>query len=311
MPDSDGIVRRRLLSYLCVVVITALLWLMVTLSERHVHRVTFRLEWVGVDTAQYVVTHADRTVSFDVLSNGFLAISRERLSRREPLVVDVRRDTSLTADACVEALKQQFYLPGIRGISCRQAQVAIRLEPRHVKGFVPQLKGLDVNFDDPYALHGTLRVSPDTVWLYGSEASLANIDHIETQPVTLANVRQTHTYQLALNPTWSQYLDVRASTPTVSVTIPTARFAERSVTLPLTLEGTPKGLRARLYPSQVKVSLWVAEQDFARLTADQIQARVHYDPTLDMWKVSVVSFPSYVRIRSVEPEAVRYVIIQS
>ena len=311
MPDRDNTVRRSLLIYLCVVVVTALLWLVVTLSERHVYRVAFRLEWVGVDSAQYVVTHADRTVSFDVMSNGFFAISRNRLSRRESFMVDVRRDTSLTAVACVEALRKQFNLQGVYGITFLQPRVSIGLAQRHVKGFVPQLRELNVNFDDPYALYGTISVSPDTVWLYGSESSLACIDHVETQPATLANVRQTHTYQLALNPTWSQYSDVRVSTPNVSVTIPTARFAERSVTLPLVLEGAPKGLRAHLYPSQVTVSLWVTEQDFARLSTDQIRARVQYDPSADVWKVAVVSFPSYVRIRSVEPEAVRYVIIQS
>lgn len=310
MPDSDSRVRRPLLIYLCVVVVTALLWLVATLSERHVHRVTFCVEWVGIDTARYVVTHADRSVSFDILSNGFLALSRHRLSRNEPLVLDVRQDTSLSAEACIDALRNQFYLPGIHGITCLKDRVSIGLAPRHAKGFVPQLKDLEVSFDDPYALYGTLRVSPDTVWLYGSAASLACIDHVETQPTTLVNVRQTHTYQVALNPTWAQFGDVRSSTTKVSVKVPTARFAERKVVLPLSLEGAPQGVRAHLYPSQVTVSLWVAEQDFVRFSTEQMRARVHYDPSADVWKVAVVSFPSYVRIRGVEPDVVRYVIIQ-
>ena len=310
MPDSDSRVRRPLLLYLCVVVVTALLWLVVTLSERHVHSVTFRIEWQGVDTARYVVTHADTSVTFDVLSNGFLAISRERLSRRYPLQIDARRNKMLTGEACSEALRNQFSLPGIHGITCREQQVSIRLASRCVKGFVPKLKGLDVTFADPYALYGTIQVEPDTVWLYGSDSSLAQIDYVETLPETLANVRETHTYQLPLNPVWQNYPDVRSSASEVSVTVPTARFTETEFTLPLTLVGAPEGLRAHLYPSQVKVSLWVAEQDMARLSKEQFRTHVIYDPMADAWKVVVVSFPSYVRIREIVPSSVRYVIIR-
>ena len=311
MPDSDSRVRRPLLLYLCVVVVTALLWLMVTLSERHVHSVTFRVEWQGVDTARYVITHADQTVTFDVLSNGFMAIAREQLSHRYPLVFNVRHDTLLTGEACVEALQAQFNLPGIHGITCREKSISIRLSSRGVKGFVPQLKGLDVSFAEPYALYGTIQMKPDTVWLYGSDSSLARISRVETQPATLANVRETRTYELELNPVWNSYPDVHASTSVVSVTVPTARYTETEYTLPITLEGAPEGLRAHLYPSQVKVSLWVAEQDVSRLSAEQFRAHVGYDPLADSWKVVVDAFPSYVRIRDIEPVAVRYVIIQN
>lgn len=311
MPDNDRRVRRPLLIYLCVVVLTALLWVVVTLSERHVHSVTFRVEWQGVDTARYVVLHSDSTVTFDILSNGFMAISREQLSRWAALQIDARHDTLLSSEACVEALRRQFDLPGIHGITCRERQLALQLSARHVKGFVPQLKDVDVTFADPYALYGTIRLQPDTVWLYGSETSLAQIDRIETLPATLANVRETHTYQLALNPTWNTFPDVRVSTPEVSVTVPTARYTEKRYTLPLTLVGAPEGLQAHLYPNQVTVSLWVAEQDFVRLSKEQLQTCVRYEPQADEWKVSLMSFPSYVRLRGIEPETVRYVIIQS
>lgn len=309
MPGSSSI-RRPFFFYLCLLAATVGLWLVVTLSERRVHTVTYRIEWVGIDTARYVVKHADTSVSFDILSNGFLALSRAYTSRREPLRLDGRRDTVLSADSCVAALDRQFSLPGVHGISCRAPQVSLRLLSRHVKAFVPQLRGLEVTFADPYALYGTLDVEPDTVWLYGSEASLEHITELATRPTALANVRGTRDYEVELEPVWEQYPDLRVSTTSLQVTIPTARYTERHFSLPLQLEGAPQGIRAHLYPSQVEVSVWVAEQDFARLSADQFQACVFYDPKSSEWRVSLVSFPSYVRLRSIEPETVRYVIIK-
>lgn len=311
MHDNYNGVRRPLLIYLFVVFVTAVLWLMVSLSERHSYAVTFRVDWQGVDTARYVVAHADRTVTFDVLSNGFLALSRARLSRSSPLVFDARHDTLLTNEALIEAFQKQFDLPGIHGITCHEGKVSIRLVSRCVKGFVPQLRGLNFSFADPYALYGTISVNPDTIWLYGSDSSLMRIDCLETQPATLNGVRETQTYHLALNPVWNNYPDVRVSSSTVEVTVPTARFIETDYTLPLTLKDAPEGLRAHLYPSQVKVSLWVAEQDRTRLSKEQFRAHVVYNPQVDEWDVVVAAFPSYVRIRKVEPESVRYVIIKN
>ncbi|KWW31185.1 MAG: hypothetical protein AUK63_458 [bacterium P3] len=312
MTDNYGsTVRRPALVYLCVVAVTALLWLMVSLSERHPYRATFRISWTGVDTARYAVLQADKSVTFDIVSNGFLAFSRARLSRREPLVLDARRDTLLSPDACVAALQRQFSLSGVHGIRCREKQICLRLAERRAKAFVPQLTGVNVSFADPYALYGTISVEPDTVWLYGSEASLAQVERIGVKPATLANVRDTRSYQLALDPVWLNFPDLHVSSPVVSVTIPTARFTEKRFTLPLTLVGAPEGLSAHLYPGQVDVLMWVSEQDYSRLEDSQMQAQVLYAPGDETWKVIISSFPAYARIRSVTPETVRYVIIQS
>ena len=56
-------------SFWIILVITAIIWLIVTMSEHNDYPLSVRVEWVGYDTARYVVTHADTLLPLTIRSN--------------------------------------------------------------------------------------------------------------------------------------------------------------------------------------------------------------------------------------------------
>lgn len=308
MPNNHK-ARRSLLFYLGVVVATAILWLFVTLSEHHSYSTKVTVQWRGVDTARYVVVRADTSISYNIVSNGFLAIGRIYAVRHTPLVIEATSDTVVSAADCVSSLMRQFGFVGVHEISCRTEGLSLTLAERAAKPFVPEVRGVDVGFAHPYALYGDIKVWPDTVWLYGSAESLAKIGSIHTVSTVLANVRTSAEYDVKLDPVWQAYPDIRVSTPVVRLTVPTERFTEKRFSLPVALLDKPDDGNVRLYPETVEVTVMVAEKDYAYIDSSQIVAAVRYNNQSDQLPVFFPQFPSSARIKSVEPEQLSYVLI--
>ena len=63
-------------SFWIILVITAIVWLIATMSEHDDYPLQLHIEWVGYDTARHVVTHADTLLPLTIQSNCFLAICR-------------------------------------------------------------------------------------------------------------------------------------------------------------------------------------------------------------------------------------------
>ncbi len=90
------------------------------------------------------------------------------------------------------------------------------------------------------------------------------------------------------------------------------RFTEKSFDLPLQVVGADSTMRINLYPSHVKLVAWVPVNEFENYRPRDFHATVHYDATVssnDM-EVRIEQYPGTVRVKSIEPKNVKYVIIK-
>ena len=282
------------------------------MTEENSYDAVVRIEWTGFDTARYAIVEADTVLRVSIISSGFNAIDRDNHLKRVRYKIYATSDTTVFFSDCVKDMPVQLGLTGVREISSRQETVTLRLAPRTSRAFKPRLNGLQLSFAEPYGLAGEPQIEPDTVWLYGSEQSLEQVSCVETQPTQLMEIKGTNTYKLPLVPVWSQYTDLHPSTSYISVTIPTAVYSEKVFTLPINIEGSDED-HIKIYPEQATVTLWVADQLNNHIASDMISLAVEYDSTSrmsDKLTIRAVSFPSYVRIKRIEPVDVSYIVIK-
>lgn len=308
MPSSTR--RHNVIVYLLTLFLTAILWLVILLSDHNTYPVRVSISWQGFDTVSNVVVQADSVLTLDIVSNGFSAFSRNRQSRRQVVVIHTTGDTLIKTADCVDSIVRQMDFSGIHGVTCRQESIRLRLKHRYYKKFVPQLRGLDVTFAEAYGLYGDIIVSPDTVKLYGSKESLEKIHELYTLPMELKNIQGSKTYKVPLSPVWKQYPDVRVASKMVDVSINAERYAEKTFKLPLAVEGGDTSVRVKLYPETVEVDVWISERDYSKISDDMFQAKVVYDTSMLQWGVVLSQFPGYARVKTIRPETVQYVVIK-
>lgn len=304
---------RRFRAYFVVLFATALVWLGLSLSDRSSFPTTVKVEVIGFDTARYAVVAVDDSLLLNIESSGFSAISRF-LRRNRSIEVDMSAQSgsyrAVAVSDCLLQFASQLSLDSRDRLSCSKDSIRLYLSERLSVPYVPSLDNLDISFKDHFGLAGMPEVTPDTVWLYGDKNSLDNIKSLELSPVLISDLDTTSTHTLSLEPVWENFRDVYPSHTRVQVTIPVASYAEKTFTLPIQFVGADTMLTVRLYPDTVALTAWVREDQFSTLDVSHFNATVSYLEGALMLPVTISSFPNCVRIKSVVPSEIQYIIIK-
>ncbi|MBQ6069488.1 MAG: hypothetical protein IJK84_08300 [Bacteroidales bacterium] len=299
-------------SFWVILLITAIVWLGVTMSEHDDYPLQVKIEWTGFDTARYVVTHADTLLPLTIKSNCFLAIGRYNTVRHRPYRIVTSGDTVIkVGDALFDNLLRQFSFHGTHGIKSNLETLSISIEERQRKGFVPQLRNVEFSFAEQCGLAGEPVIKPDTVWLYGDTATLKSISEVVTSPARLTQLNDTSLITLALDPVWLRHPQLHCSTDSVHLFLPIDRYVEKTLTVPVSFESGDKQLQVRLHPERVDITLWVPVREYDNITADMVHLTVDYSPgdKSQSLPVRATLFPAGTRVKQISPSTIQYVII--
>lgn len=300
--------------FVAILVLTAVVWLGVSMSEEEEYPLNVRVEMTGYDTVRYAVLQADTALRLQVEMSGFNAAAVSLLKIRPTVKVDMTADGMRRAVALGDAadqLRGQLSALGVRRIVGGRDSLHLRLAERGRRTVRVLLDSVDFSFADRYGLYGQPRVSPAAVTLYGADSVLAAIDELQVAHAELADIAQTATYRLPLEPVWEKMGDVRTTATEVDVYVPVEAYMEREYRTPIEVTGCDSAVRVRLYPDVARVRVWVAQRDTDRVP--EFRVAIDYSDVLaggDRLAPRMVSFPSWVRPRSVEPAEVHCVIIR-
>ncbi len=308
--------RWHIRSFPAILLLTAAVWVFVAMSESRDYPLQVQVRMSGFDADRYAVLQADTAVAFQVQTSGFSALAISL--RRQPMVLPVdmsgsgNRRAVAVADL-VEPLRQQLSRYRFHSVSSQRDSLRLLLAPRASRTMSVDISSLQVSFADGYGLYGEPTVSPAEVTLYGPQQALDAVSAVRLAPAAIADLGATASHQLPLEIVGRSQGEVALSVRHVDVTIPVEAYVERSFSLPVSVHPADSTLRLRLYPDRATVRLWVARRDLPLVSpsaftlcverADILSRQPSLTPRL-------TRFPDCVRIRSVEPAELQYVIIQ-
>ena len=311
---------HRYRQFFVILAIMTLVWFVVDMSSMRSYQTTVRICYSGVDTARYVMTSGDEELPLTVESDGFSALMHHLTWRQRAMDVDLSAIDKLSTGGRVavasenykEELQRRFSPVGRCEIKVLKDSLVATFSERMRKAYRPQLRDITFSFADGYGLCGLPTLKPDSVFLYGSEESLAAIESLYTKPAEIAVGKEGGRYSLGLMPVWRDYPDVRVSQSEVSITVPVEPYVEESRTVKVVCDGNSAQGRIKLYPDEVTVTFWVPQSRYGSDDAGDCRAVVRLDDAGDSRELPVIitDFSSVVRIKSVEPETVQHVIIR-
>ncbi len=114
---------------------------------------------------------------------------------------------------------------------------------------VPVQAVYSMSFAPQYINVGDIRVSPDSVTIYGEPFHLASIDRVYTESLGLNNLTASAHGQARLD----RIKGVRISDETVTYSMAVSRYVEICRTLPVFTDNVPKGKTLIVYPSSAVV----------------------------------------------------------
>lgn len=284
------------------------------MTEPHEYPLHIGVNIEGVDTLRYAVVYADTALDLKVEMPGFNAALISLLDKKPHINVSMPQSGMHRALAIADIgddLRQQLGGLGVMRIVGGHDSIRLRLSERASRSFPVRLDSVDFSFSEQYGLYGEPRIDPAYVTLYGADSLLATIRDVQVERTSITGISGTATYRLALDPSWRQLGDVRASTSEVKVYVPVEAYVEREYTVPIEVENADTSMKIRIYPAEARVRAWVAKRDLQR--THEFHVTIDYNEVLagaTRQKPKLIQFPSYLRPRSVEPEEVQCLIIK-
>lgn len=296
--------------FLVILGLTALVWLGVSMSENDDYPMRVRVEMMGYDTVRYAVLQADTALDLQVRMSGFNALLHSIHPHEHSVQVMLSEGQEAVA---VHGLTEQLRtsILGAKQVHSEKDTLHILLSERCHREYHPRIDGVNFSFVEQYGLYGDPVVTPSTVVLYGPAEVLADIPEVRAMPTELYNIQSTATFRIPLEPVWEKYVDVHPSCKEVEVYLPVEPYVEKVYSVPITVENADSTVDLRLYPQQARVHVWVAQRDIAH--EPDFTVSINYREALgNDGRVAphLSQFPSYVRLRSVEPKEVQCVIIK-
>ncbi len=241
--------------------ISALLWLLATLSERYDARAAFRLNLVNCpDTLGIYVEDPPllyarlRTSGFRFLTGAYgrkaLDIDLSRVEQNNGRYYLLR---SQMGNIVNRKLPQEVEL-----LSLEQDSFYLPIYLKHRKE-IPVRSNLKYELEQNYRLDEELELAPATLIAEGPESELEGLEEIYTEALELGRVSDDINRIVTVNRP-DELMNVSLSATTIRVHGKVRRFSERVFHIPVTIENEPEGFRLRLIPREVKV-LCQAGQD--------------------------------------------------
>ncbi len=320
--------RHSTLTFLIILVLTALVWSAVAMSEVREFSIRVKVEMTGIDRSRFAVVEADSMVTLQVESSGFRAFVYSLKGKTLTLKLDINEESvrrysrqgeqgyllcrAVSVNDLGDKLANALLEMDMRQVGSAKDSLRIVLSERKSKVLRVDISDVNISFAEGYGLYGEPTVSPKEVTLYGDEEVLSKIEKVSVKKMNINGLMRSGRFGLTLDTSWSRH-DVYASTDKVTLTVPVEQYVERVYSIPIVVTGQDSAVRLNLYPDKVSLRVWVPKRDIAKVTAEQFSAVADYRDVashLNSLKVRLSRFPQRVRIHSLTPEEVKYVVIK-
>lgn len=156
-----------------------------------------------------------------------------------------------------------------------------------------------------YQASSKLKIVPHEVTAYGSQAALDSIKYIVTAPFSLTGARDSvdETLQLIAPE------GIRLSTSEVNIHQAIELYTEKTIQVPIHVQGAPEGKHIHLFPSTAKVRIQIPMRRYQEINEQDVEVAVdypyHHEREL---RVQVTTAPPQATHLSIQPQEVEYMI---
>ncbi|MCF0210482.1 MAG: hypothetical protein HUK18_04115 [Bacteroidales bacterium] len=293
------------------------LWFVITYSRVYEHNETFAITFVDNSNKVEFFTK-DSVISVELKVNGFEFLANQVFSANKKKVVIELDDLNLNLSKGGEKIPIARLKPkimkslGYEGMEAKILPNSINLSWKKVYSkkvvVVSKCKFL---FKKPYEAYFPAEVLMKQVLIEGNEADLQKIDTIYTQPITYKNIDKTTTFFVPLDLS-NMPQNIYCQTTSVPVRVSAEKFTENVVAIPINVVRYEDYKNVKVLPKDVKLRYRVAIKDYNKVNIKDFNAYVICSNTAisnnSKLKVNINNIPDFVRVVSVVPEKVEYIL---
>lgn len=301
---------KKILTFSFFVVIAAILWFMQVYNQTFETNIKIPVKYVSVPDSIIFNDSLPNHFNVRVRDYGY-AMFKYGFTERDTIHLDL----SSTLQNGTSAVLQGAALEAFINRSLPQSATVVRYDPVRISFAysilrsrkIPVVFDGQVNLSPGYFLNGDIRVSPDSVMVYGSLADLTKLTYIYTTSDTLNGLESNRkiTYNLV------KQENIKVKPNKVNVYIPVEAYQQMRIDVPVECFNLPENLNVKFFPSNVTMSFFIGVSMADSIRMEDFSVGVDYNGLKDSRQISVpvrvTSSPSFVRNLTLDPPNVEYI----
>lgn len=295
------------------VAIAALLWLIIKLSA--VYSVTEDLtinlkdspaDLIIIDDSQKFKVNLS-TSGFELLHYYFKPSSKRKVDislKEVPLHKDSESTYSFSSAYAKEKVASWLSVETNK-VSFDDNRISVRMEQLD-SAFVKVQPKVEISFEKQYNRHSKIKITPDSLMIYGPKNRLATVDNVSTEAVSLKNVNSNVDIDVPI------VLEdmIFANQKDVNIKIDVEKYTEAIANVKIKNDSDKK---LRLFPDRVKIRYIVSLTDYNIINENSFDIRIDssdISKTNSLLPVYLIDYPNNTNIISIEPKEVEYIILE-
>jgi hypothetical protein len=318
---GDTKFRKQLYVFLVCLAISVFVWFLASLSKAYVSEVKFNLVYTNIPQDRILGKDGIRDIHLRIRARGFDLFSLKYLTIKNPVKVNLNElyiRTDLVSGNSY-FLSNQIRQQVLNQLDATDQLLAIRPDTiffrldQVITMEVPVKVNLSIQFRKQYQLYDSLKITPSTVSIRGPESLIDTIDRLLTVRRNLEGLDKNTDITLALEKPFNNDL-VSYSADEVEVIIPVEEFTEAVIERPVTVQGFNPAQRIKTFPEMVQVKYIVALKDYQRVDPANFKLFASPDTASgrigSKLRITRTECPAFVRITSIDPSEMDYIIIE-
>lgn len=313
--------RYKIIVFLICLVISTTVWMLIKLSEKYTTDITIPIVYSDIPEGKILVNKVDSLIKIGITDRGFALAWVKYFKKKDPLSIDLK-DLRLhqnmhqyvalvSTESWANNFLGQYNLNGSVD-NINPDTISFYFEDRYFKK-VPVKTNVTLNFSKQFFAYDSVIITPDSTMVSGLYQSIDNIDFVETVPFTFNNLNKSIDEKISLKiPIESP--NIRLDPATVNLKLSVEKFTESQIEIPITKINQPNEMRIKIFPEKLTVKYLIALKDFKKINPDMFVCNVDLSQVLDgssnKLDVSLKSFPSYIRVLSIEPAELDFLVLK-
>ena len=294
---------KRFSGFIIFILIAALLWLIIKLSDTYNVTVPFAIHYVD-NPSSHILTNNDQEVSVSVQATGFkllnyyLSVTSHRkvdISIKDIVYRGEGNSTYSYSSRYLEDKIADFLSISQTDVKYKEDNLTFTMELLNQKKVRVVANKKLTFYSKQYKEYGEPVIEPDSITIYGSNTDIAKISEVYTEAIVQKNVKNDISTNVKLD------LDenISADVEEVSVLIKVEQFTENEVIVKIT---EPEDIK--LEPNQVTVKYSVAMKDYSTISNMSFEATIDTTDLFvnDLLPVNVRFNSSSLDYEQVEPK---------
>ena len=313
--NFDVLNHKKILSYLVFILISTVIWFLVTLSNSFETNIFYPVRFSNLPENKVLVNELPHHLDITVEAYGFTLLRYYFNSSIPPLTINLKKNSIHK----VSGSKSKYYLLTKQTQLSIVAQLSdelkvVEIQPDSiifdfspiVSKKVPIHPNADYKLEKQLLLKESIHTIPDSIVITGPGSILDTIYFIDTKQIDFGLIKSSLNRNIGL----VSKNNVEFSDKRVNLLIDVEKFTQGSFDLPIKVRNVPDSMIITTLPEKVNVTFIAALSDFYKINEEQFTLVADYNKLTgrlnDKLHVELKRYPSSIRSVKTNPSEVDF-----